>query len=354
MEDKILVNLSTDANHTFECETNIIGREGEGNTSRFEITVPEKLKGCSVYLDFEKPNGEKLRTPELKMENGVAVYDVVAYLLAEDGEIKVQAVLQTSNGQIWKSSIKSYFNQNSINALEETPQKEDLLTEIQKVLDELNDYPTLSRTVQTTGESTTDVMSQKAVTDELNKTAPSGYGLGGDCVNQDLDAITKNGFYYANIDNMVCKVTHENINTKHATQTAISTTINAGCILIRTKTNGVWGEWEWINPPMQVGVEYRTTERWDGKCVYRKRINLGGLPSNSSKIVSTGLNNPTIIRTHVVAYLSGSSQTITLPFIDLGGLIAGCAYDGVSVNIYTNNAVFADYTDAFIDMWYTI
>lgn len=170
MEDKILVNLSTDANHTFECETNIIGREGEGNTSRFEITVPEKLKGCSVYLDFEKPNGEKLRTPELKMENGVAVYDVVAYILADDGEVKVQAVLQTSSGQIWKSSIKSYFNQNSINALEETPQKEDLLTEIQRVLDELNDYPTLSRTVQTTGESTTDVMSQKATTEEFNKT----------------------------------------------------------------------------------------------------------------------------------------------------------------------------------------
>lgn len=136
MEDKILVNLSTD--HTFESDTDIIGREGEGNTSRFEITIPEKLIGCSVYLDFEKPNGEKLRTPKLEIENSVAVYDVVPYLLTDDGEIKVQAVLKTENGQTWKSSIKICINQNSINALDDIPEKEDFMSEAQKVLDELS------------------------------------------------------------------------------------------------------------------------------------------------------------------------------------------------------------------------
>lgn len=140
MEDKILVNLSTDRNHTFESDTDIIGREGEGNTSRFEITIPEKLEGCSVYLDFEKPNGEKLRTPKLNVENGVAVYDVVKYVLTVDGEVKAQAVLQTNDGQIWKSSIKRYTNQNSINALEEIPEKEDFISEIQKLLDEVKQH----------------------------------------------------------------------------------------------------------------------------------------------------------------------------------------------------------------------
>lgn len=135
MEDKIFVNLSAD--HTFECDVDIIGREGEGNTTRFEITIPEKLTGCSVYLDFEKPNREKLRTPRLEIENGVAVYDVVPYLLADDGEIKVQAVLTTDDGQTWKSSTKRYLIQNSINALEEIPEKEDFMTEAQKILDEI-------------------------------------------------------------------------------------------------------------------------------------------------------------------------------------------------------------------------
>lgn len=130
MEDKILVNLSTDANHTFECPTNIIGREGEGYTSRFEITIPEKFTGCSVYLDFEKPNGEKLRTPKLNMENGVAVYDVHPYLLTDDGEIKAQAVLIAENGQTWKSSKKKYHIQKSINAIEEIPDKEDFIADV--------------------------------------------------------------------------------------------------------------------------------------------------------------------------------------------------------------------------------
>ncbi len=137
MEDKILVNLSTDANHTFECPTNIIGREGEGYTSRFEITIPEKFTGCSVYLDFEKPNGEKLRTPKLNMENGVAVYDVHPYLLTDDGEIKAQAVLIAENGQTWKSSKKKYHIQKSINAIEEIPDKEDFITEMQRVLEDI-------------------------------------------------------------------------------------------------------------------------------------------------------------------------------------------------------------------------
>lgn len=42
---------------------------------------------------------------------------------------------------------------------------------------------------------------------------------------------------------------------------------------------------EWINPPMIVGTEYRTTNRCDGKTVYVKRINFGALPNNTVKSV---------------------------------------------------------------------
>ena len=33
-----------------------------------------------------------------------------------------------------------------------------------------------------------------------------------------------------------------------------------------------WRPWEWANPPMQLGIEYRTTERHGGLPVYAKRI----------------------------------------------------------------------------------
>lgn len=46
---------------------------------------------------------------------------------------------------------------------------------------------------------------------------------------------------------------------------------------------GVWYPFEWIDPPMNVGVEYRTTERYIGKPVYAKLLNFGALPNSTSK-----------------------------------------------------------------------
>ena len=147
MKDKILVNLSEDANHTFESSDNIIGREGEDGTTRLEITIPEKLIGCSVYLDFEKPDGEKLKTLPLNTESGKAVYDVDGYLLTKYGEIKVQAVLTTSDGKIWKSSKKKYHIQKSINADGEIPDKEGFIDEANKILEELSKLVELTKGV---------------------------------------------------------------------------------------------------------------------------------------------------------------------------------------------------------------
>lgn len=45
------------------------------------------------------------------------------------------------------------------------------------------------------------------------------------------------------------------------------------------------GNSEWINPPMVVGTQYRTTERYMGKIVYAKLVNFGALPNNTTKQV---------------------------------------------------------------------
>lgn len=47
--------------------------------------------------------------------------------------------------------------------------------------------------------------------------------------------------------------------------------------------------WEYINPPMTAGQAYRTTERWNGKAVYAKLINLGTLQASGLKNHDTGL-----------------------------------------------------------------
>lgn len=64
------------------------------------------------------------------------------------------------------------------------------------------------------------------------------------------------------------------------------------------KNNGVWRAVEWINPPMQLGVEYRTTERYLGKPVYIKAVDFGSLPNNTIKTVTFGDNTIKMISAH--------------------------------------------------------
>lgn len=54
----------------------------------------------------------------------------------------------------------------------------------------------------------------------------------------------------------------------------------------------VWeSEYEYLNPPMQLGVEYRTTERYMGKPVYVKLVDFGALPNNTTKYVNPNITN---------------------------------------------------------------
>ena len=65
----------------------------------------------------------------------------------------------------------------------------------------------------------------------------------------------------------------------YGTVTAINYYYN-GTTAQRSIFGGTWGEWEWVNPPMMTGVEYRTTERHNGKSVYAKLVYAGYLPNN--------------------------------------------------------------------------
>ena len=59
----------------------------------------------------------------------------------------------------------------------------------------------------------------------------------------------------------------------------------SGGIAVRNFSSETWGPWEYVNPPMQIGVEYRTTERYQGKPVYVKLIDFGTLPNATYKYV---------------------------------------------------------------------
>lgn len=53
---------------------------------------------------------------------------------------------------------------------------------------------------------------------------------------------------------------------------------------------GQWDPLEYINPDMQLGVEYRTTERYLDKPIYCKVVDCGNLPNAGRKAVSIGVS----------------------------------------------------------------
>lgn len=112
------------------------------------------------------------------------------------------------------------------------------------------------------------------------KFAPDGYGLGDQCIYVDSwNNAVKNGWYRSNNDSpdgqwwFGIVVNHSNDFTVQRVWNVVA----GGRFLSaeRAMFYGVWQEWEYVNPRMLVGVEYRTTERYMGKPVYTKLVSLG-------------------------------------------------------------------------------
>ena len=129
-EDLIYVFLCDD--HTYDCTVDVIGRAGESKVTQIAVQLPTNLNGSAVYLEFETPSGEKFRTKRLEDkavgDMQVSVYSVEPYLIAEAGEIKVQAIVEMSDGKTWKSYVKKYANLESINATEIVPVKREVVS----------------------------------------------------------------------------------------------------------------------------------------------------------------------------------------------------------------------------------
>lgn len=111
--------------------------------------------------------------------------------------------------------------------------------------------------------------------DLVTKQYMNSYGLGAAESNhiKDCNDATETGWYYVNngaanapwASGSWMLVESQSVNFKSQ---RISNEMYGGVVAQRFMKNYVWGEWEWVNPPMVPGVEYRTTERYEGKPVY--------------------------------------------------------------------------------------
>lgn len=135
MVDNILINITN--THIFECQTDTIARSGEANTPIMQITFPERFIEKWSYLDFKKPNGETFRSPCLETEGNVATFPMPLYLLDTDGVLEVQFVTQDESGLVWKTYTKKFNVKYSINAVDDIPEKNDFVADVQKTIDDM-------------------------------------------------------------------------------------------------------------------------------------------------------------------------------------------------------------------------
>lgn len=153
-----------------------------------------------------------------------------------------------------------------------------------------------------------------SIVNALREKAPDGYGLGGNAklltADDDLNTVLTTGWYNWPWDAHPQNAPDNNWRKYGCAMHVFSTTpggyaiqtvydlsddITHGCAIQRTiyilSSGNVYYPWEWVNPPMNVGVEYRTTERYLGKPVYTKVIDFGASPNNGVKNVNLGASN---------------------------------------------------------------
>lgn len=126
--------------------------------------------------------------------------------------------------------------------------------------------------------------------------APFGFGLGdsaGKVITTDCNEATKNGWYYvAGASNAASPYDHSMLVVGYGASAVhqiafLGNAVSANVLIqIRKCYGSAWNEWEWPNPPMAVGVEYRTTERYEGAPVYTQLVDLGTTTASMSSTVS--------------------------------------------------------------------
>lgn len=101
---------------------------------------------------------------------------------------------------------------------------------------------------------------------------------------------------------------------------------------------------EWLNPPMAWGVEYRTTERFNGKPVCKKLVNISALPNSTTLTVSHG----TTVLCPISIDLASQNNTVNL---NGHKNITECKFNATDISI-TTNADFSAF-QAFALLTYT-
>lgn len=203
--------------------------------------------------------------------------------------------------------------------------------------------------------------------------APAGYGLGAEAKQltsaDDLNNNRENGWYWWSYKDKPQNAPSDS-GTYYMNLMRVWTDgygVNGSCCqeIIDTSDSSLRGgkiqrtlygstvyEWEWVNPPMLPGVEYRTTERYNGLPVYTKLVDFGAVPSNTYKSIDAR-NAGETKRVHIFDVRGIASiqdyGTVSLPYSE-GASSVHCYGDNHRI-ILMSDAERSTWT-AFMQVWY--
>lgn len=131
------------------------------------------------------------------------------------------------------------------------------------------------------------------------------------------------------------------------------TYVLTGCVAVLIYNNS-WGEWEYLNPPMTPGVEYRTTERVNGKPVFVITKDIGALGNNSSVNILFDISYENVVHTEAIIYDPNERAAISLNSVAGNGSGGASARGYYSSNAYTIHS-FEDmsHRTARVTIYYT-
>lgn len=208
-----------------------------------------------------------------------------------------------------------------------------------------------------------------SIVNALREKAPDGYGLGASngrpippTVEGGLNTATQNGWYYfggaggiQNIPSLIPSSDYGYLlvssrNEQEKLQVFMSEVNNY--IAVRKLEAGVWQPWEYVNPPMDLGVEYRTTERYLGYPVYIKLINLGSLPNaGSTKQISV---RDLSIRVPISMDLTwGNFASENFVVNDYAPYVASAGFDNANINIVSGPSSDTEHYEVYAFLKYS-
>lgn len=186
--------------------------------------------------------------------------------------------------------------------------------------------------------------------------APGGFGWGEELPRQvstaaEVDAITANSIVrYANdstnlVDGDISSYTRYaivvtytvNENDKAQDVYGYGGGAHGDVMLHRGRYGNTWLPWEWVNPPMQLGVEYRTTERFNGNPVYAKTIDCGNMPAANSTSQIVWFNDPNYNLGSVISFYAGTTY---IGLINNFVVDQNAAIEGDKIYLKTGNTLY--------------